>query len=655
MQQGDYEAAIAASQSVLDSGVEDPVQRDHALLNLVTLHLNYGDGDSARRLASELLRVTSNQNLKLIADASIAGIEAAEDGPLDVMNRKLRSMASVQKATYRHHFGVTLFNLATNSLIQDRLADAIGEVSEAIEALGDTSASIELASAAALRLTILAQQGNWDHHSRYLADFAKQTGLRRDPDVLIDLADERDSYGAPDEMWSFLDQVDPETYIPTFRTLAAATRTRALIRRNRLAEARSAMSRVPSVRATYTGTRSMLLFTHAYLATASAEPDAIELAVKARDFAAKQGAQRWRRLSDLLVGILAGPPELDEAIGRVADIAPWHLTYVADLLVARLEGLAPASLEAVTKAAGIHKSRWLFAMRRHLASTTQPGLEVAQLLEQTGEREDVPRLRRVAKDRRRSPSFSQLGRALARRTADRVFVEDQGRVSLRIGDRLIPGGEIRRKVLALICFLISRPDLSGTRDQVLEALWPDLDPEVAVNSLNQTLYFLRRVLEENYAEDLSPGYVKHDSDVIWFDPDLLSSRSRQVRALIRGFGTPPSPDEVQALVEIYQGRFALDFEYEEWAAAYRDSLHAAFLEIVERSVLDDFRGGHYDRGITIARHALEIDPTAEQIEIGLLRLYRVTGAHAAAAEQYEHYATVMRDELGLEPLPLDSL
>ena len=38
MQHGDYEAAIAASQAVLDSGTADPVQRDHALLNLVTLY-----------------------------------------------------------------------------------------------------------------------------------------------------------------------------------------------------------------------------------------------------------------------------------------------------------------------------------------------------------------------------------------------------------------------------------------------------------------------------------------------------------------------------------------------------------------------------------------------------------------------------------------
>ena len=126
-------------------------------------------------------------------------------------------------------------------------------------------------------------------------------------------------------------------------------------------------------------------------------------------------------------------------------------------------------------------------------------------------------------------------------------------------------------------------------------------------------------------------------------------------SLIRDLPSRPDPDDVDRLTRLYRGRFALDFEYEEWAAAYRDNLHATYLEIVERSVLDDFTAGHYDRGITIARRALEVDPSAEQIEVCLLRLYRVTGAHSAAAEQYAHYAAVMRDELGIEPPPLESL
>jgi DNA-binding SARP family transcriptional activator len=277
------------------------------------------------------------------------------------------------------------------------------------------------------------------------------------------------------------------------------------------------------------------------------------------------------------------------------------------------------------------------------------------LLEAIGEKGDIRRLRAIGRAVKRGGTGASVGRELARRLADRVFVEDQGRVTLEIGHRTVLGAEIRRKVLALLCYLLSRPELSSTRDQVLDALWPDLGPDLAQNSLNQTLYFLRRVFEEDYAEDLSPGFVRLDSDVIWLDSDLVTSRSIRCRLLLRSLPPRPSPEDVEQLVRLYKGRFALDFEYEEWASAYRDSMHAAYLEIVERSVGDDLVSGHYDRGIGVARRALEVEPHADQIEVSLLRLYRATGAHSAAAEQYAHYASVMREDLGVEPPPLDLL
>jgi DNA-binding SARP family transcriptional activator len=224
-----------------------------------------------------------------------------------------------------------------------------------------------------------------------------------------------------------------------------------------------------------------------------------------------------------------------------------------------------------------------------------------------------------------------------------------------VGDRQMAGSTIRRKVLALLCFLLTRPAMSSTRDQVLDALWPDLDPLDALNSLNQTVYFLRRVLEEPYVDDLSPGYLHHDSDLIWLDEDLVTSRSNECRLIIKGLPISPRPDDVDVLVDRYVGRFALDFEYEEWASPYRDWLHASYLEVVERAVSSDLETGHFERGIRLAQRVLDVDPGAEHVEVSLLRLYRASGAHAAAAEQYAHYATAMREQLGVEPPPLEAL
>ncbi len=125
--------------------------------------------------------------------------------------------------------------------------------------------------------------------------------------------------------------------------------------------------------------------------------------------------------------------------------------------------------------------------------------------------------------------------------------------------------------------------------------------------------------------------------------------------MIRNMATNPTPDQVEELSASYVGRFALDFEYEDWAAAFRDSLHASYLQVVEQAVASDLGSGHFDRGIRIARRALEVDASAESVEVSLLRLYRASGAHAAAAEQYTHYATRLRQELEIEPPPLESL
>ncbi len=63
MQAGDYEGAFAASQLVL-SGNPIGSDRDHALLNLLTLHTNAGDADEALAMADHLSEVTSDSNLE---------------------------------------------------------------------------------------------------------------------------------------------------------------------------------------------------------------------------------------------------------------------------------------------------------------------------------------------------------------------------------------------------------------------------------------------------------------------------------------------------------------------------------------------------------------------------------------------------------------
>ena len=655
MQQGDYEAAIAASQAVLDSGVTDPVQRDHALLNLITLAMNYGDGETAIRLSNELFGSTHDPNLRAIADVShqILTFETAND--LEVVNRKLRAMAGAQRETRSHHFGVTMLNLALNSVVQDRLQDAITEGATALDALQDTSGLVEVSAVRALLAAVHLRLG--EHRvADELIEQLEGSDSYVPNETYIEVADACDAYGSRVVALRLLGRVgDTSTLTVADRRQLSMTRARMALRANDASAATNELAEYPAGLPTVVGASAAFRMVEAHTALVRGDANAQQLLLGAAEFARRLGATATRRLSELLIAVTNGPEAVDEACLVVAHSTPWHLSYAAEQIVSFLDSANPDATSAVERAARLHPARWRHALRQQIDADPGGNLGAARLLDQIGERADVARLRRVARSSRRRAEGSSLGRSLARRLAEAVFIEDQGRISLEIGPRTVLGSTVRRKVLAMLTYLLTRADLAATRDQVLDALWPDLDPEVAVNSLNQTVYFLRRVIEEDYSDDLSPGYVHHDTDVIWLDPQLVSSRSVACRELIKDMPVRPSPDDVDRLTLLYRGRFALDFEYEEWASAYRDTLHATYLEIVERSVLDDLTSGHYDRGIAVARRALAADPSAEQIEVCLLRLYRVTGAHSAAAEQYAHYAAVLREEVGIEPPPLDSL
>ena len=105
---------------------------------------------------------------------------------------------------------------------------------------------------------------------------------------------------------------------------------------------------------------------------------------------------------------------------------------------------------------------------------------------------------------------------------------------------------------------------------------------------------------------------------------------------------------------MYTGKFALEFAYEDWASDYRGSLHAAYLRVIESGIKADLDSGQFDRGIAVAERAMQIEPESDDLQASLIRLYRLAGVHAAAAETYTQYRAALR-ELGLEVPSLDDV
>jgi DNA-binding SARP family transcriptional activator len=340
----------------------------------------------------------------------------------------------------------------------------------------------------------------------------------------------------------------------------------------------------------------------------------------------------------------------------VAANAKLSTLVLADVIVQGLSliGAPPAEVLELMRA---KPARWLPALRRAVQGTDREAATVsAELLATLGLVEDVTLLSAFERRHIRQPARRVFSRRLARHANPTLVIHELVRVRIQLGQRVVPLSQSRRKAASLLAFLASRPSHSATRDQVLDAMWPNQSPDGAANSLHQTMYFLRRDIDPWFEDGNSVDYVVVEPDVVFLDPELVQVDSaaffRQVSAAFVGDGIA---DVAPQLLRDYEAKFALDFEYEEWSVAWRDQLHGLFLEATQAAAEALLASKRPEPAVDIVQRALAVDPTALDLEATLIRAMSRSGATAAADHQYRHYARAYEEDTGQQAPPLATL
>jgi ATP/maltotriose-dependent transcriptional regulator MalT/DNA-binding SARP family transcriptional activator len=611
-----------------------------------------------RRAGTSRLAQSPDPELAMIARASEALCSAAEDGSLDEAARLLTDLLQLNRERgHAHYEAITLLNTCGVERQHGNPARAAEAGRAAISLLRSGGYTPDLATAQVNLAMALADLGQWQE----AVDLVRSTDSSTqwtDPRDLANMAELHAIYGDPAESPRLAskamggtpqDAAEPSCLCAAARVAFVRGQPKRALA---LVQQADGPSFIPGVRS------SRLLLAAQIRAFENPLETELRAAIdEALSLAEDQQAWfPWKTLSltQALVSDSSGLSRHVASLTATEDRA--HLSISAELVVRRLGDMDDIAFAMVASEAASRPERWRWTTRHLLADPAARDVDIrraAEILDAIGTEEDVALLRSLA--HRKALGIPDVGRGLIRRLAPRAFVDDLGRLEIQIGDRVVASSEIRRKVLSLLCFLLTRPKSTSSREQVIEALWPEMDPDQGANSLNQTVYFLRRVFEPACEDDTTAGYVQSRGDLIWLDPELVQSRSSGCARLVAAMRRDPSPELAVELAESYAGRFAVDFLYEDWSSSYRDTLHAAYLDRIEKAIERDTARGAFDRAISVAQHAIAADPEAEQIELALLRLYRLTGAHAAAAEQYAHYAAVLREQLGVEPPPLESL
>lgn len=621
-----------------------------ALLNIAALEEIGGFPEYAIQRTESALRGPLADPERQVAEASLLMRRSQTDGDLAEVADGLRQLANRQEFEgLTRYAAISHLNLAN---VLNWLGDPSGAVKAAVRAeisLTGSPQAVERTAAMAARALALTHLRKWAEADLVmrLAHSAASPLARLEAD--LETAQLEAMYGSVVESEKSLERVDlnllPRSYFG-LRTVIAAN---IALRRN---ETSTALELGETGReyglldvAGRFRTDLLLLRTRMAVSDPTIEADAESLV----RLAAAQGSRPGSAIAVILMAMVRGGRLASEVSCLAAD--DRHvLSLLAEEISHRLADLSPAASEVVADEAAARPARWSSALRQTASGAGPSRLPAARLLSGIGDAQDVAFLRTLA---RTSKPMRQIAAGATRRLAPRVHLRDLGVIRLVVGTE--PGvATSRRKPLALLCFLASRPRLAATRDEALEALWPDFSPETANNSLHQAIYFLRRIFDAEYREGISAPYLTFDGEVLTLDPDLFESDSNRCWRMLRSTGSDDR-EAAREILSLYQGRFAMDFMYEDWSTDYRETLHAGVLGRIEAAMSSSLAAGDAEGALYLGTSILAIDPDADAIELALLRAYKAAGRPAAAAEQYAHYAAVLRDELGIDPPALADL
>jgi DNA-binding SARP family transcriptional activator len=212
----------------------------------------------------------------------------------------------------------------------------------------------------------------------------------------------------------------------------------------------------------------------------------------------------------------------------------------------------------------------------------------------------------------------------------RVEVTLLGGFAVRIDGREISSNHwSRRHSAALVKLLAITPGRSLHREQLIDALWPDLSIDDAAPRLHKAAHYARKALGHQDAVVLSAETVRlcpQDDvhvDVVQFQQ--LAASAVEIGGIAAAKGA----------LAVYGGELLPHDLYEPWAEHLRRLLGRLYLELLHQA--EDWH------------QALTADPADEPAHLALVQRYAERGDRAAALRQLDQLDQVMRRELGLEP------
>ncbi|HEX6480741.1 MAG TPA: BTAD domain-containing putative transcriptional regulator [Ktedonobacteraceae bacterium] len=215
-----------------------------------------------------------------------------------------------------------------------------------------------------------------------------------------------------------------------------------------------------------------------------------------------------------------------------------------------------------------------------------------------------------------------------------------------------------RKGQAILRYFIAQEGHKATIDTIMVLLWPEDEPEVAQSKLHSAISALRRSLNYNCGSDPGYAYILCKNRVYYLNPSVViqTDVDEFLQCYQAGIQASRSlPAQQAALYEracrLYTGPFLPEDMYADWSFLQREHLNQIYLTMC-RTLTDYYlKAKHYEDAAKWATAVLKVNHCDEAAHLQLIQIYAAQGRRSEAFQQYQRCECILREELGVTPLP----
>jgi DNA-binding SARP family transcriptional activator len=234
-----------------------------------------------------------------------------------------------------------------------------------------------------------------------------------------------------------------------------------------------------------------------------------------------------------------------------------------------------------------------------------------------------------------------------------LTVTHLGGFMVRRGDELLPICR-RRKPISLFRYLLSRNQCTAHREELMEALWPNVGPREAAHSLHVAVSALRQYLDhlpESYLMFVAGQYTINPQAVIEDDCRRFVQTNIEAESFWRSGTWGKAQQAYITAIDCYRGDYYVDGQDLMWAVAEREHLLTSYITALERLGHLWMTQRQFEAAAECYQRLLERDNYREDIHCQIMRCYLELGRRGEMIRQYQRCASVLASDLGLEPMP----